>query len=79
LFPEVDCGTLDGLYVSALIEGGEVIERMGDRILGRVTLEDVIDPATSDTIVRANAEIDEEMVREDRADRHRPASGSVRS
>jgi len=60
---EVDCGTLDGLYVSALIEGGEVIEKMGDRILGRVTLEDVIDPVTNETIVAANAEINEDMVK----------------
>ena len=50
---EPDCGTLDGLYVSALIEGGEVIERMGDRILGRVALDDVIDPVTSEVLVDA--------------------------
>src|SRR6476620_8233808 len=60
---EVDCGTLDGLYVTALIEGGEVIERMGDRILGRVALDDVIDPVTSETLVQANVEITEDLVR----------------
>ena len=49
---EVDCGTLDGLYVGALIEGGEIIEKMGDRILGRVALDDVIDPVNSETLVR---------------------------
>ncbi len=61
---EVDCGTLDGLFVTALIEGGEVIERMGDRILGRVALDDVIDPMNSQVIVKANEEITEQLVRE---------------
>jgi DNA-directed RNA polymerase subunit beta' len=60
---EVDCGTLDGLFVTALIEGGEVIERMGDRILGRVALDDVIDPVTNETLVRANEEITEDFVK----------------
>jgi DNA-directed RNA polymerase subunit beta' len=59
---EFDCGTKDGIFVAALIEGGEIIERMGDRILGRVALDDVIDPITSDIIVPANGEIDEEKV-----------------
>lgn len=60
---EVDCATLDGLYVTALIEGGEVIERMGDRILGRVALDDVIDPVTGETLVKANDEITEDLVK----------------
>ena len=41
---EEDCGTLDGIEMTALIESGEIIEPLGDRILGRVLLEDVIDP-----------------------------------
>ena len=60
---EPDCATLDGLYVSALIEGGEIIEKMGDRILGRVTLEEVIDPVTNDVLVGANQEITEDLVK----------------
>jgi DNA-directed RNA polymerase subunit beta' len=60
---EVDCGTLDGLYVTALIEGGEVIERMGDRILGRVALEDVIDPVNNEILVQTNQEITEDLVK----------------
>ena len=60
---EPDCGTLDGLYVSALIEGGEVIERIGDRILGRVTLEDVIDPVNSETVIKAGVLIDEDLMK----------------
>ena len=58
-----DCGTLDGLYVTSLVEGGEVIERMGDRVLGRVVLDDVIDPVTSETLVSANEEITEDLVK----------------
>ncbi len=60
---ETDCGTLDGLFVTALIEGGEVIERMGDRILGRVALDDVIDPMNNDILVTANEEITEDLVK----------------
>ena len=41
---EEDCGTLDGIEMTALIESGEIIEPLGDRILGRVLLEDVNDP-----------------------------------
>ncbi len=60
---EVDCATLDGLFVTALIEGGEVIEKMSDRILGRVALDDVIDPVSNDILVEANQEITEELVK----------------
>jgi len=59
---EDDCGTVDGLWVSSLIEGGEIIQRVGERILGRVTLEDIIDPVTGDLLVAANEEIDEQKV-----------------
>ncbi len=59
---EYDCGTLDGIYVSSLVEGGEIIEPMVERILGRVALEDIKDPFTGEIIVRANQEIDEEAV-----------------
>ena len=59
IITETDCGTLDGLLVSALIEGGEIIEHIGDRILGRVALEDILDPVTGEVLVPANSEIDE--------------------
>ena len=58
---EADCGTLDGIEVSSLMEGGEIIESMRDRILGRVALEDIRDPFTDETIVRGNQEIDEAL------------------
>ena len=63
IISEVDCGTLDGIEISSLVEGGEIIERLGDRILGRVALDDVVDPITGDILVEANDEIDEEKVR----------------
>ena len=60
---EDDCGTFDGIYVTPLMEGGEVVEPIGDRILGRVTLDDIKDPYTGDIIVRANQEIDENLTK----------------
>ncbi len=59
---EQDCETLDGVSVSALMEGGEIIETAGERVLGRVALEDIKDPFTGDIIVKANQEIDETLV-----------------
>ena len=58
---EYDCKTLDGIYAAPLIEGGEIVEPLGDRILGRVALEDVVDPISGETIVPANVEINEEL------------------
>ena len=55
-----DCGTLNGIEVTALTEGGEEIEPLEDRILGRVALDDVHDPVTNEVIVKANQEIDED-------------------
>jgi len=59
---ERDCDTLDGIEVSSLTEGGEIIERLGDRILGRVALEDIVDPVTDQVLVEANQLIDESLV-----------------
>ena len=55
-----DCETLDGVEVTALVEGGEIIEALRDRIVGRVALERVIDPFTGETLVDVNEEIDED-------------------
>ncbi|RNC69374.1 MAG: DNA-directed RNA polymerase subunit beta' [Desulfuromonadales bacterium] len=63
IITEPDCGTLDGLTVSSLTEGGEVIEHIGDRILGRVALDDILDPVTGDVLVPANHDIDETLVK----------------
>jgi DNA-directed RNA polymerase subunit beta' len=56
---EDDCETLDGINVFALMEGGEIIETAGERVLGRVALEDIRDPFTGGVMVQANQEIDE--------------------
>jgi DNA-directed RNA polymerase subunit beta' len=61
IITEEDCGTLDGIYVSALMEGGEIIETAGERVLGRVALEDIQDPFTGEVLVRANEGIDEAL------------------
>ncbi|MFU8804672.1 MAG: DNA-directed RNA polymerase subunit beta', partial [Bradymonadaceae bacterium] len=55
---ELDCGTLDGIDMTALYEGGEIIEALGDRILGRVALEAVFDQ-NDEIIIEANDEIEE--------------------
>ncbi|GIW47250.1 MAG: DNA-directed RNA polymerase subunit beta' [Deltaproteobacteria bacterium] len=60
---EYDCGTIEGITVSDLVEGGEIIDRVGERVLGRVALEDIRDPVTGEIIVRANEEIDEVAAR----------------
>ncbi len=62
IITEYDCGTMDGLIIGALVEGGEIIEALGERILGRVALDDIHDPVTGEVLVRANEEIDEGKV-----------------
>ncbi len=59
---DYDCETLDGIWVSKLEEGGEVVTPLGERVLGRVALEDITDPVTDETLVEANQEIDEARV-----------------
>ena len=58
---ERDCQTINGLTISAIKEGDEVIESLSDRILGRTVLDDVIHPKTGDVIVPANGDIDAEI------------------
>ena len=60
IISEIDCGTLDGIEARAIVESGEIIEPLRDRIVGRVTLEKIVDPFSSETIVDINGEIDEE-------------------
>jgi DNA-directed RNA polymerase subunit beta' len=59
-----DCGTLRGISASAIVEGGEEIESLRDRIVGRTGLEDVIDPVEGRVIVESNHEIDEDLAAE---------------
>src|SRR5688572_15921592 len=62
IISEVDCGTLDGLEARAIIDsGGEIVERLGDRIIGRVALDAIADPSSGEVIVDAAIEIDEKL------------------
>lgn len=61
IITERDCETVDGIYVSALMEGGEIIETAGERVLGRVALQEIKDPFTGEVIVHANEAIDEAL------------------
>jgi len=60
---EEDCGTTDGILVSALLEGGEIIQTLEERLLGRLAGEDIRDPVTGEVIVSFNEEIDEEQAK----------------
>jgi len=61
IISEENCETLDGIEVTSLVEGGEIIESLRDRIIGRVALERVVDPFTGETLVDLNQDIDEDM------------------
>ncbi|MGF1510628.1 MAG: DNA-directed RNA polymerase subunit beta' [Myxococcota bacterium] len=60
---EYDCGTLNGIEMQPLVESGEVIEQLGDRVLGRVALDDVVHPHSGQILCEAGGEIDEARVR----------------
>jgi DNA-directed RNA polymerase subunit beta' len=57
-----DCGTLNGIEMIALVEGGEIIQSLGDRILGRIVLQDIKDPFNGDVLCSAGEEIDQDKV-----------------
>src|SRR4029079_12065272 len=59
---EEDCGTTQGMAMKALVEGGEVVEALRERILGRVTANDVINPENQETLVAASTLLDEAAV-----------------
>src|SRR5213596_1100549 len=61
---EVDCGTMEGSLMRAIVEGGEVIESLRDRILGRVAAEDVLHPESRNVVVPAGQMFDEDVVEE---------------
>jgi DNA-directed RNA polymerase subunit beta' len=60
IIQEPDCGTLDGIESRAIVESGEIIEPLRDRIMGRVTLERITDPFTGEVIIDVNEEITED-------------------
>ncbi|GHU66583.1 hypothetical protein AGMMS49983_16510 [Clostridia bacterium] len=57
---EEDCGSKEGLTVSAFIDQGATIETLRQRIIGRTALKDILDPQSGEVLVRANDEISEE-------------------
>src|SRR5690554_1780513 len=59
---EADCGTSRGYSMKALVEGGEVIEPLRDRILGRVTAIDIVNPDTQETALEAGTLLNEDLV-----------------
>ena len=64
IITEDDCGTLRGLVCTALKDGDEIISSLGERILGRVSVHDIIHPSTGKLIVAAGEEITESVVEE---------------
>ena len=56
---EIDCGTTEGLTMKPIIEGGDLIDPLSERIVGRYAAEDILDPQSGEKIVKAGAFIDE--------------------
>ncbi|WP_291929008.1 DNA-directed RNA polymerase subunit beta' [Limnohabitans sp.] len=61
---ELDCGTSDGSLMRAIVEGGEVIESLRDRILGRTVAEDVLHPETRAVLAAAGVMLEEDLIDE---------------
>ena len=59
-----DCGTINGIEARAIVESGEIIEPLRDRIIGRVTLDRIVDPINGQLIVDENQVIDEDLAAE---------------
>ena len=59
---EVDCGTEEGIAMSPLLEGGDVVEPLQDRVLGRVTAADVLTPSGDHVVLKAGVLLDEQSV-----------------
>ncbi len=60
---EIDCGTVNGLSITPIVEGGDVVEGLGERVLGRVVSEDVSVASSGEVLVKAGALIDEKLVK----------------
>ena len=59
---ELDCGTNRGLMMTPHIEGGDIVEPLRERVLGRVVVEDVLRPGTDEVVVSAGTLLDEKLV-----------------
>jgi DNA-directed RNA polymerase subunit beta' len=60
---EIDCGTSNGIAMSPLVEGGDVVEALGERVLGRVPAQDILKPGTEEVLIEKNTLLDEQHVR----------------
>jgi len=60
---EIDCGTVNGLSITPIVEGGDVVEGLGERVLGRVVSEDVAVASSGEVLVKAGSLIDEKLVK----------------
>jgi DNA-directed RNA polymerase subunit beta' len=60
---EVDCGTSNGLTMTPLVEGGDVVEALGERVLGRVLAEDIVKPGSEDVLIPTGTLLEEKLVR----------------
>ncbi|WP_186754482.1 DNA-directed RNA polymerase subunit beta' [Echinicola salinicaeni] len=60
---EEDCGTLRGLVVQALKDNDEIVEPLSERIVGRVSVHDVVDPLTDEIIIQSGEEISDELAK----------------
>jgi DNA-directed RNA polymerase subunit beta' len=58
-----DCGAKKGIVIKDIISGGDVISPLTERILGRITVDDVLDPSTGEVVIAAGELIDEEAVK----------------
>ena len=61
---EQDCGTQDGSLMRAIVEGGEVIESLSDRILGRTAVDDILHPENRSVLAKSGAMLDEDLIDE---------------
>jgi DNA-directed RNA polymerase subunit beta' len=60
---EIDCGTVNGLSITPIVEGGDVVEGLGERVLGRVVSQDVVVASSGEVLVKAGVLIDEKLVK----------------
>src|ERR1700724_2802321 len=60
---ETDCGTSNGLAMAPLVEGGDVVEALGERVLGRVMAEDIVSPGGKEVLIQNGTLLDEKQVR----------------
>jgi DNA-directed RNA polymerase subunit beta' len=61
IITEQDCQTFEGIVVTPIMEGGDILEPLRDRIVGRIAQEDIYDPLTGDQLVGQNEELSDEL------------------